>query len=298
MNLQWKTAAIFALAVTMSPAFADDARRLTYLALGDSIPFGFNPTLFSPLAPPPRPSQFTGYPEIVAGTPRWKKFVNAACPGETSASFIAVGAPDNGCNGPGPQGQPPFKPSIGLRANYTGSQLAFAVSQLRANKSINLLTLSIGGNDLSLLEARCGGPAAPGFAPCVAAGLPGVLQSYGANLAAILNTIRVQAGYKGKLVLVTYYAPDASPLTAAAVSALNQTMTQIGSGFGARVANGFGAFQLGSALTGGDPCAAGLLIRLSATACDIHPSPKGRNLLAAAVLLSAGVRRGDDDDDE
>src|SRR5712691_4670956 len=130
-----------------------------YLALGDSIAFGLEITLFNPALPPPSPAQFTGYPEVVAQIEHLlqsKKEVNAACPGETSASFWIAGAPDNGCNGLGPQGQPPFKTSIGLHTNYPGlTQLAFATSQLSANKHINLVTLGIGGNDLLLVQAYC-----------------------------------------------------------------------------------------------------------------------------------------------
>ena len=61
-------------------------------------------------------------------------------------------------------------------------------------------------------------------------------------------------------------------------------------GFGlARVrgfADGFAAFQLASALYDGDPCKAGLLVRMSETTCDSHPSPAGRDLLAATVALA------------
>jgi lysophospholipase L1-like esterase len=148
------TTQALALAMLAAPMLAGNDTNYTYLALGDSIPFGFDPTLFSPTLPTPTPAQFTGYPEIVAKFERLlqsKKEVNAACPGETSGSFWIAGAPDNGCNGLGPEGEPPFKTSIGLHTNYTGTQLQFAVSQLTTNKHINVVTLSIGGNDLSLL---------------------------------------------------------------------------------------------------------------------------------------------------
>ena len=266
--------------------FAANDTNYTYLALGDSIAFGLDITLFKPGLPPPTPAQFTGYPEVVAQVEHLlqsKKEVNAACPGETSASFYIPGAPDNGCNGPGPQGQPPFKIFPGLHTSYSGTQLAFAISQLSTNKHINLVTLGIGGNDLLLLQAQCAvNPST--FAACVQAALPGVLQSYGGNLAAILSAIR--ANYQGTLVLVNNYSSSADPLFTQAVGALDSVTKQVGANFGVKYADTFTAFQIASAFTQGDPCAAGLLIRLSATTCDVHPSPLGRDLMAATVLFA------------
>jgi lysophospholipase L1-like esterase len=274
--------------------FAANQTDYTYLALGDSIAFGFNPLLF--LTPPtPTPSQFTGYPEVIAQVEHLlqsNKEVNASCPGETSGSFINTMAPDNGCNGLGPQMQPPFKTSIGLHTNYTVSQLDFAVSQLIANKHINLVTLGIGGNDLLMVEAQCAANPVPSFAGCVGALLgtplaPGiVIQAYAANLAAILTAIR--ANYSGTLVLVNNYSPSADPLYIDAIAFLDGVMTQVGANFGVKIADAFTTFQVASALSNQDPCAAGLLIRFTATTCDVHPSPLGRDLLAATVIVAAG----------
>jgi lysophospholipase L1-like esterase len=285
------------LLVPTGSLLAGNATNYTYLALGDSIAFGFNPTLFNPAGPLPTPSQFTGYPEVVAQFEELlqsKKEVNASCPGESSGSFRTLGAPDNGCNGLGPQGQPPFKPTVGLHTSYSGTQLDFAVSQLASNKHINLVTLGIGGNDLLMVELYCIANPVPSFAACVGATLPGALQSYAANLTAILISLR--ANYTGTLVLMTLYSPSADPLFTQAVAALNAVMTQVGTNFGVKFADGFTAFQIASALHSGDPCAAGLLVRLSATSCDVDPSPLGRDLLAATVLSATrDSDRGNDD---
>jgi lysophospholipase L1-like esterase len=285
------TTLILALAMLATPMLGGNQTNYTYLALGDSIPYGYDPTLFSPSLPTPTPAQFTGYPEVVAQVEHLlqsKKEVNAACPGETSGSFWIAGAPDNGCNGPGPQGQPPFKTSIGLHTNYTGTQLGFAVSQLTSNKHINLVTLGIGGNDLLLLEQQCLAPGVLSFSDCVAGSLQGVLDSYAANLTAILASLR--AKYNGTVVLVTSYSPSADPLFIQAIGALDFMMTQVGTNFGVKFADEFTAFQIASAPFNGDPCAAGLLVRLTATTCDVHPSPAGRDLLAATVVLATQKR--------
>ena len=285
------TTQALALAVLAAPMFAGNESNYTYLALGDSIAFGYNPLLFppfSPALPVPTPAQFIGYPEVVAQIEHLlqsKKVVNAACPGETSGSFWIVGAPDNGCNGPGPGGQPPFKTSIGLHTNYPGiTQLAFAVSQLDSNKHINLVTLGIGGNDLLLLEEQCSAPTVPSFDVCVEQRLPAVLASYGGNLTYILATLRKY--YDGKLILVNNYSPSADPLFTAAVTALDSVMTEVGTPFGVKFADEFKAFQIASVPFHGDPCAGGLLIRLSATTCDVHPTPFGRDVLAATVIFT------------
>src|SRR5689334_4864068 len=93
----------FCVWLAVMPAFAGNDKNYTYLALGDSISFGFNPRLFppfTPIPPLPSPDRFRGYPEVVADVmhlTQSKKMVNASCPGETSSSFLVIG-PDNGCN--------------------------------------------------------------------------------------------------------------------------------------------------------------------------------------------------------
>jgi hypothetical protein len=135
------------------------------------------------------------------------------------------------------------------------------------------------------LEEQCSLPTVPSFTDCVSANLLGVLESYGANLAYILAQIR--AVYGGTLVLVNNYSPSADPLFTYAVFKLDSVMTEVGTPFGVKFADAFTAFQIAS---GGDPCAAGLLIRLSPLfpGCDVHPSPLGRDLIASTVIFAAG----------
>jgi lysophospholipase L1-like esterase len=221
-----------------------------------------------------------------------KKEVNASCPGETSGSFLDIQNLDNGCNHPHTQPPPtepfPFKTSVGLHTNYTGSQMDFAVAQLTANKHIDLVTLSIGANDaflaLPALESCSGDPV------CVL----NVLQPYANNLTKILTGLR--AHYQGTLILLTYYSP--SPVFNGLTAALNYVMIQVASQLSAQpnfapitIADGFTAFQLASVEFNGDACAAGLLIKLPSppappSTCDIHPSPLGQALLADTVELA------------
>src|SRR5215471_21762585 len=88
----------------IAPAFAANETNYTYLALGDSVPFGLNITLLPPFSQKlPTPAEFVGYPEPVAASEHLlqsKQEVNASCPGETSGSFLNASMPDNGCNSP------------------------------------------------------------------------------------------------------------------------------------------------------------------------------------------------------
>jgi lysophospholipase L1-like esterase len=266
------------LTLAVTSAFAANPTNYTYLALGDSVAFGFDPTITAPT-----PAKYVGYPEIAASALRLMqpgKEVNASCPGQTSQSFL-IGGADNGCQA--------FIDAVGLHVSYGGTQANFAVTQLQANKHITLVTLGIGGNDLLLLQQSCA--SAPSFAACVGAGITPTLQAFGANLFQILTAIRVQGGYTGDLVLVEYSVPNNDPLFIMAIGALNQVMVQVGTPFEVKFADAFTAFQVASALHQGDPCAAGLLVRLSATTCDVDPSYAGQSLIAATVLQAIGNSR-------
>ena len=158
-----------------------------------------------------------------------------------------------------------------------------------ANKSIDLVTISLGGDDLLFVQYTCGGPANPNFVTCVQGALSdpkGALFKYGNYLGTILTKIRKEALYTGTIVLVKYFATSTDPLVKQAIRALNQVMAQVGSQFGAKVADAYTAFQIASIPYAGDPCKAGLLVRLSPTTCDVHPTRLGQNVLATTVLIA------------
>lgn len=263
-----------------------------HLALGDSITFGLDPALLVASPKLPKPSDFIGYPELIAS--RFKltgsKSLNAGCPGETSGSFLNAAAPDNGCNQEHVEPGftfPPFKTTVGLHVNYRGSQIDYALKTLKTNKKIDLVTLSIGANDLLLIANACA--AAPDFAVCAQGQLAFVIPNYMTNLTRILTALRVEGDYKGKLVLLTLFAPDNQPLTLQAVGALNFFMQSVAAPFGVIFADGFTAFQQTALPFGGDPCAAGLVGLNPNNTCGQHPSPKGQQLLADTILAAASI---------
>jgi lysophospholipase L1-like esterase len=267
----------FLLTVLLTPLAASAAVENTdgtYLALGDSIAFGFNPH-----GEPRNTESFKGYPSLISKNLDLK-LTNAACSGETSGHFVSLSNPDNGCQ--------PWHTASRLHTNYTTTQLDFAVNYLQTHPDTQLVTINIGANDLYYFRDQCitATPTDPtAIQSCIEAGVPGVLASVAANLSTIYQRIRLEAGYTGELVALTYYSTNYTDFaTTAIVQALNQVITGVTLVYGGKVADGYGAFYQAAAPYGGDPCAAGLLIRLTTSTCDVHPSQTGHRLLAEAIL--------------
>ena len=243
-------------------------RRTKYLALGDSIAFGFNP-----LVSTQTPNSYRGYPEVI-GTIFHNSVTNASCPGETSGSLLSTAAPDNGCRN--------WKAAFSLHADYETTQIEFAQVYIAKNPDTKFVSINVGANDLLLLQKKCAGNPV-----CIQTNLPAALGAYGQNLGATYGTLRA-AGFTGKFVALTTYATNYNdPLMVAALTALNGVTAQVTSAFGGVVADGFGTFKFFADKAGGDSCAAGLLIKLPDGTCDIHPSQKGRDILAVSVVAAA-----------
>src|SRR6266852_3868958 len=101
---------------TLSAATRHDDRNRPYLALGDSVAFGFiTQAGFEYI----NPDNFVGYPEYVGNMLDFDA-VNAACPGETTSGFLSLAGADNGCRA--------FRANFPLHVPYTSTQLAFATN--------------------------------------------------------------------------------------------------------------------------------------------------------------------------
>jgi len=273
--------AAFALVVASTTSAVADSDR-DYLALGDSVAFGYNP-LFDFR----NPNNFIGYPSPAAAALD-DRLANASCPGETSSHFISLTGIDRGCG--------PFRAVFPLHKSYASSQLDFADAYLAAHPETRVVSLDIGANDLFLLEDACGGAA---NTQCILTGLPALLALVSSNLDTIYGHIRNQDGYRHKLVALTYYSLNyADRTTTYVTSQLNAVVAARTQAWGGVVADGFVAFANASALYSGDTCAAGLRIvtKASPLTCDIHPTRHGRRILARAILeaLHEGGRHGED----
>jgi lysophospholipase L1-like esterase len=256
-----------------------------YLALGDSVTFGYEEPTVVPAPNYHDASSLVGFPEML-GTELHLRVANAACSGETSSSLIHASAQSNGCeNVPGDSGAS-YRKQFPLHVRYAGSQLAYAVAYLRAHPGVRLVSLMIGANDLFL----CQETTADGCAG--SAQQQQVLHVIAKNVRTILSTIRTKAHYTGQLAVVNYYSLDyASPVANADSRELNRTDDTAARPFHVVIANAYRTFARAAAHSGDNSCAAGLLTQLgSPGTCGVHPSYAGQALLAQT--LEAAITTG------
>jgi lysophospholipase L1-like esterase len=193
-------------------------------------------------------------------------------------SYACLNTPDTPA-GPNPG----YRAIFPLHVDYTSekqSQLQYAVEYLKSHSDTRLVTLTIGANDVFLCQLlttnKC----------TTQAEQAKVLGEISTNLATILATLR--AHYSGPLLLLTYYSESyTNPVLVGGTQALNAALTGTAKQFaGVTVADGYTAFKLASLQYNGDPCAAGLLIKLPNGTCNIHPSVRGDWVLTAAVAVA------------
>ena len=263
----------------VAPATAQNA---PYLALGDSVPFGFITQAGFEYV---NPNNFIGFPNYIGQELRFK-VTNAACPGETTSSFLSATAADNGCRF--------FRSQAPLHVPYSSTQLDFALGFLRAHPQTRLVTILLGADDLLLLEQACASDPS-----CIANGLPQLLASVSANLQTILIDLR-GAGFKGVVVVANYYSTDYTDRAQTGlIELLNQAIEASALAQGAAVADVFRSFRTAAstAFAAGNTCMAGLLNALPQNqfTCDVHPSQSGQALIARTVegALKAANRRED-----
>jgi lysophospholipase L1-like esterase len=234
----------------------DDAP--VYLALGDSVAFGFDPRIDQHMT--------DGYPELLSQR-RGVEVTNAACPGEATGGFISIEGNDNHCR--------ENRVAYPLHVQYDGTQLAFALEFLAAHPGTELVTIDIGGNDASKLNTTCAGDQA-----CILGGFVPMLLEYGTNLDLILGELRKV--YDGPIVGLSIYNPMPSDsLFQYGLERMNTVFAEKLAAWDALLADGAAAFA--AAAAGADPCTAGLLIGMPDGTCDIHPSLAGDNVLVDAI---------------
>lgn len=255
-----------------------------FLALGDSVAFGYREASNLPTPDYTKPAGFRGYAEDVAAA-LGLRLTNAACPGETSMSFIRKSAPSNGCEnhyvtGTG-QVSGGYRTLFPLHTSYVRSQLGFAKHFLVNHPHTRLVTLTLGANDAFLCQSSNSDGCIGEFGD--------LLQTLKANIATILGGIR-STGYAGQIVLVNYYSLDyGNALLTGEVQLLNSALTEASAPYRVRIASGFEAFKAAAEQAGGDVCAAQLVTALSTGGCGVHPSVAGAAVLAQA--LAAKVRK-------
>jgi lysophospholipase L1-like esterase len=270
-----KTALIAAVTVVIlllssTPALAAEsgqrAAERFYLSLGDSLAYGFQRYKVGQ----PAEAFNTGYADLLAAGLQHGRsrptLVNYGCPGETTTSF-ATGT----CPWVGP-----------MHDAFTGTQQAAAVRFLRDHRGkVDLVTLSLWGNDASAFVASCNGDV-----QCIIDGAPAAIAGIAANLSGILRELH-RAAPDARVVVLGAYDVNAGafPLTHPIFRQLNLALAAAASSHGARFADPMPIFNPAADTTGATLCTLTLLCRDG----DAHPSDTGYQSLAA--LLGYWVTR-------
>jgi lysophospholipase L1-like esterase len=266
-------ALVIAASILLSEGASQADPGHPYLALGDSVSFGYITQAGFEYQ---NPDNFIGFPTYV-GQALGMTPTNAACPGEATSGFSSATGADNGCR--------LFKANFPLHESYSGTQLVFATAFLNAHPNTKLVTIQLGANDTFLLQKSCSNDPT-----CIGAGLPALLGTISANMDEIFRALEA-AHFNGRLIVVNYYSLDYADAAGTGLTQLlNQAIASHAHADGAIVADAFTAFRHASASAGGHTCAAGLLNASPQNQflCDVHPSQSGQELLAQAVVDAYG----------
>ena len=255
-----------------------------YVALGDSVTFGYQEPQVVPAPNYFSAASFPGYPEQL-GTALHLKVANFSCPGETAASLVNDTAPSNGCENGYRKALPAARALQGLPARRR--------RHLSARSPRRPAGLADDRRQRPLpLPGRARVAARP---PCCAR----TLASISANIKRTLSAVRGRAGYHGQIVILNYFSLNYSVPSVSAFSlSLNQAQDSAARPFGVRIADGYGEFKAGASKFGASPCLAGLITQLGDVR-DLWRSPQLRRAGAAGqgghgrhavlgALLSAG----------
>jgi len=288
-------AALGAFAFAFAPAAGAAKLGSTYLALGDSLAYGYHHAQFFEELESKgfvEPATFNhGYVDdfgvaLKAANPKLQ-IINDGCPGETTETLINGSGVygSNYCAG-GPTGSP--FPKAFLHHPYPGTQLADAEAILKENHNVSPITLDIGANDA--LQA-CGPPKT-----CSEAEIGAVYSKIAGNIYFILSRLRAAAAPSTpQIVLMGLYNPYPTVVPDAATAALNAAEENVVALVpGASFANPLPLFNptviTGKPAAGDFPticaftamCPGGTFNPASPKA-DIHPTNLGYGVLAGVV---------------
>lgn len=274
--------AVLIAVATLSSASGLEGQSLqsnapVYLALGDSYPFGSRcettpctqPDSSTSLETAKNDNFYVGYPDYLQAMID-RPLLNAGCPGEWTSSFLSLGAP----GGP----NCPLAKELGLlHVDYTESQMDFAENYLGTHGRVQLITLQVGGPQTNRFFADCQlNPT------CILNGLPAHTAWLVGDLTTILARLRA-TGYSGQIIFVEYPATNYNGFLAQILPQLFQAAVPVLMAYGAQKAPIFDVFKAAAASSGGNSCAAGLLITNANGTCNVHPTAAGHQLIASII---------------
>jgi lysophospholipase L1-like esterase len=255
-----------------------------YLALGDSLAFGFEQAKFvgELQTGTYNPATFnTGYVDDFAEMLRTVDpgitTVNYGCPGETTLSFItgpcayqALGTPTLGI------------PPLPLHSGYSGSQQSAALAFLQAHPGqVGTITLDDGANDIT--------PCIGQPASCAAA----ALQQIGTDLDGSLGALRAAAP-ESEIIVMQYYNPFyvVDPTSDSQNAVLNDVIATMAAKHRARLANAFPAINHNPNFATEFLSVCGLTgMCFPAPGGDVHANDLGYSAIAATFWAASGYGR-------
>ena len=287
----------------------------TYLALGDSLAYGFHEALFEEelakgegicvIGKCIKPGTFDhSYVDDFGAILRLFRpdleVINDGCPGETAETLINGPSMFTNLACAGGPGESLF-PLAWLHHPYArspnGSQLSDALAILAENPHVSPITLDIGGNDLTdFLGRECGFPQA---FTCTEERVRGEIAQIAANVYWILTQLR-SAASKAQIVLIGLYNPYPTVIGTAGtgdrfVAAFNAAQAAVAAKVpGTRFANPEPPFNP-SLLTGAPEASDLRTICLLTGMCpggtfdvagDFHPSNYGYRVIAGVLALA------------
>ena len=269
-------ALLIALAASAASGPVYQAPRAYYLALGDSIAYGFQPGKQRAGLPP---SGFnTGYVDVFAARLRAVapklRIVNYACPGESTKTFI-----EGGCSGRGDV--------KGLHNAFKGAQLDAALAFLRAHRGqVGPITLTLWGNDVFEFS-----PACKGDLLCTRSHAKAGLARFASRLDSIVGMLRAAAP-KAEIILSGAWNFDVEHLaqTDPLFRSIDATIVRVAAARKARVAKMYPVFSPSPV---GNPARARARICALTFICskgDPHPTDAGYRAMAAAFLAASGYK--------
>ena len=257
------------------PATRFNPPKQYYLALGDSLAFGFQFDTFNANVPFVPASLFsTGYVDYLGGMLReirpGIRTVNYGCPVETTVTFIHGGCTYTAAGFP-------------LHDPYDGAQLSAALAFLRAHRGkVSPITVNIGVNDLIALRTLCGNDV-----PCYFANGPAVLDGIAVRLHFILSQLRAAAPDAEIITFTNYdvaFLFDARLLQL--TQAFNAVVIDTAAQSSVRVADVFGAFN-----DAPQPATLCALTFICSPSQDSHPSDLGYEVIAREIWAASNYDR-------
>src|SRR5262245_48906782 len=246
-----------------SPRRASEPPRSYYLALGDSMAYGFQPTK----ANRPPSAVATGYVDVIAARLRKHapnlQVVNYGCPGESTVTFAR-----GGCDW--------LKGGGELHEAFAGSELEAALSFLRTHPGqVGTITATLWGGDLFPLSER--GPHAQR-----------AIVSFASRFKAILKQLRAAAP-RADIVVSGAWNPEADHLaqTEALYRSVDAAIKRAAAASHADVANMFAALN-GSGSSKAQQARLCRLTFFCSRGGDPHPTDAGYRAMAAAFMAASG----------